>query len=192
MGARNFAPDAISDLIGSDSHRMETVMRLKLAAPLALALAGAFAIPAFAETNEVYTPIQSRPQVEFTPPTYYVPADSYYVQRDYVPETTTVYSYAPDTTSYYVAPAPVYYAGPYTVYGTPGDYDADITADVQDNIAADPHISGHVDVSTRDGDVTLQGLVSTPGQVDRAGYRTREVDGVGDIDNQLRARVGGQ
>lgn len=165
-------------------------MRLKLAAPLAIALAGAFAIPAFAETNEVYTPIQSTPRVYYTPPTYYVPADSYYAQRDPVPG--TVYSYTPDTTSYYVAPAPVYYADSYTVYGSRGNYDADINADVQDNIAADPHISGHVDVSTRKGDVTLQGLVSTPGQVDRAGYRAREVDGVGDIDNQVRARVGSQ
>ena len=168
-------------------------MRLKLAAPLALALAGAFAAPALAETNEVYTPIDTPPRVYYAPPAYYVPTDSYYVERDYyVPETTTVYSYTPDTTSYYVAPQPVYYAGPYTVYGSSADNDAAITADVQDNIASDPYISGHIDVSTRNSDVTLQGLVSTPGQVDRAGYRAREVDGVGDIDNQVRARVGSQ
>jgi BON domain-containing protein len=169
-------------------------MRLKLAAPLAIALAGAFAIPALAETNEVYTPIQPTPRVYYPAPTYYVPADSYYVQRDvYVaPETTTVYSYTPATTSYYVEPAPVYYAAPYTVYGSRGDIDAAITSDVRDNIASDPYISGHIDVSTRRNDVTLQGLVSTPGQVDRAGYRAREVDGVGDIDNQVRARVGSQ
>ena len=170
-------------------------MRLKIAAPLALALAGAFAIPAFAETNEVYTPIEPTPRVYYTPPTYYVPADTstYYVERDeYVPETTAVYSYTPDTTSYYVTPQPVYYAGPYTVYGSPADNDAAINADVQDRIASDPYINGHIDVSTRNSDVTLQGLVSTPGQVDRAGYRAREVDGVGDIDNQVRARVGSQ
>jgi hypothetical protein len=168
-------------------------MRLKLAAPLALALAGAFAIPAFAETNEVYTPIQPTPRAYYyEAPTYYVPERSYYVERDYVPETTTVYSYTPDTTAYYVAPQPVYYAGPYTVYGSPADNDAAINADVQDRIASDPYINGHIDVSTRNSDVTLQGLVSTPGQADRAGYRAREVDGVGDIDNQVRARVGSQ
>jgi hypothetical protein len=168
-------------------------MRLKLAAPIAVALAGAFALPAFAETNEVYTPIQPPQRVYYEAPTYYVPAQPYYVARDaYVPETTTVYSYTPDTTSYYVAPAPVYYAGPYTVYGSSVDNDAAINADVQDNIASDPYINGHIDVSTRNSDVTLQGLVSTPGQADRAGYRAREVDGVGDIDNQVRSRVGGQ
>lgn len=170
-------------------------MRLKLAAPLALALAGAFAIPAFAETNEVYTPIQPTPRVYYEAPTYYIPADRVYVERDYVarvPDTTVVETYTPDTTSYYVTPQPVYYAGPYTVYGSPADNDAAINADVQDHIASDPYINGHIDVSTRDSDVTLQGLVSTPGQVDRAGYRAREVDGVGDIDNQVRARVGSQ
>jgi osmotically-inducible protein OsmY len=78
------------------------------------------------------------------------------------------------------------------VYGSPTDNDAAINADVRDNIASDPYISGHIDASTRNSDVTLQGLVSTPGQVDRAGYRAREVDGVGDIDNQVRARVGSQ
>jgi hypothetical protein len=168
-------------------------MRLKLAAPLAVAVAGAFAIPALAETNEVYTPIQATPRVYYTPPTYYVPSDTYYVERDYyVPETPTVYSYTPDTTSYYVEPQPVYYSGPYEVYGSRIDNDAAITSEVQDNIASDPYISGHVDVSTRNSDVTLQGRVGTPGQVDRAGYRAREVDGVGDIDNQLSARVGTQ
>ena len=167
-------------------------MSLKLAAPLALALAGAFAVPAFAETNEVYTPIQPAPRAYYyTAPTYYVPADTYYVQRDPVPETTTIYSYTPDTTSYYVTPEPVYYSG-YTVYGTRGDYDGAISADVQDNIRSDPYINGHIDVDSRRGDVTLQGLVSTPGQADRAGYRAREVDGVGNIDNQVRARVGSQ
>src|SRR5262249_9784276 len=144
------------------SNRMETVMRLKLAAPLAIALAGAFAIPAFAETNEVYTPIQTPPRVEYAPPTYYVPSQAYYVERDYyVPQPTTVYSYTADTPSYYVEPQPVYYSAAYNVYGTRADNDAAITQDVIDNIAADPYISGHVDVSTRNSDVTLQGLVST-------------------------------
>src|SRR5689334_22934357 len=110
MAARNSARGGGSDEIGSRLFEMETVMRLKLAAPLAVAVAGAFAIPALAETNEVYTPIQATPRVYYTPPTYYVPSDTYYIERDYyVPETPTVYSYTPETTSYYVEPQPVYY-----------------------------------------------------------------------------------
>ncbi len=146
--------------------------RLKLAAPLALAMTAAFAVPALAETNEVSTPYYNAPHT-----TYYVSRDYVYVpvERDYyyVPQGAPVYSYTPDTTAYYVEPAPVYYAGPVVVYGTPGNTDAAITADVQDAIVSDPYINGHIDVDTRRGDVTLQGRVTTPGQIDRAGNAAR-------------------
>jgi hypothetical protein len=148
-------------------------------APLALALAACFAVPALAQTQE---------------PTYYVTRDYVYVpvEREYyvAPGSATVYSYTPDTTAYYVPPSRVYYEGPVVIYGTPGDTDAAINADVQDAIASDPWVSGHVDASTYRGDVTLRGRVSTPGQIDRVGNDARSVDGVNHVDNQVSSRVG--
>jgi BON domain len=167
-------------------------------APLALAVAACFAVPALAESNEVNTwtnPAPDNPSQATSPrATYYVTRDYVYVpvERDYyvAPGSATVYSYTPDTTAYYVQPAPVYYEGPVVIYGTPGDTDAAINADVQDAIASDPWVSGHVDADTYRGTTTLQGLVSTPGQVDRVGNDARSVDGVNHVDNQVLSRVG--
>lgn len=162
--------------------------RLALA-PLAVALA-AISIPAFAETNEVQTPYYSSAPL----PEYYVTRDYVYVpvERDYYYEPApTLYAYTPDTTSYYVpSNSSVYYEGPVTIYGTSGNDDAAINSDVQDAIASDPTLNGHIDADTYRGNVTLQGLVSTPGQARRAGYDARGVDGVNHVDNEVQARVG--
>jgi hypothetical protein len=118
---------------------------------------------------------------------YYVTpsADYYYVTTGYAPTTTTV-------DYYYVVPAATIYAEPaITVYGERRTEDQLITEDVADAIGNDPRISGYVGVETRRNDVTLTGLVTTPGQADRAGRDARSVDGVRDVHNHIRAKVGG-
>jgi hypothetical protein len=164
----------------------------------ALAVAMATALPALAtETNEV---------ASVTPRTYYyVPASDYYYvapRTEYyvVPSTvTTIRSdpyYVPprsDDAYYYnstPAEAAVYSAPPITVYGYRADDDRLITQDVADRIAADPRINGNIGISTYRSDVTLTGLVTTPGQAQRAGRDAQSVDGVGNVDNNIRSKVG--
>jgi len=131
------------------------------AALIATALAAA-AAPAIAETIYVYTPPER---------TVYVPV-----------ETVTTDDYY----TYYTAPTTTI-----TVYGTRGDEDALITNDVVTELAFDPWISGTVGVETNNNVVTLNGRVSTPGQALRADADAHRVDGVSEVQNRLKTRVGG-
>ncbi|SRR5258708_1934136 len=79
---------------------------------------------------------------------------------------------------------------PVTVYGRRATQDQVINSAVVDKIANDPGISGKVGVETRRAEVTLTGLVSTTGQADRAESDARSVDGVQDVHDYVRARVG--
>jgi hypothetical protein len=163
----------------------------------AMAVAMAAALPALAtETNEV-------PSV--TSRTYYVPASEYYYvvpRTEYyvvpaAPATTTADSYyvpsRSDGSYYYSsnpAEAAVYSAPPINVYGYRANDDQLITQDVADRIAADPSINGTIGISTYRSDVTLSGLVTTPGQAQRAGRDAQSVDGVRNVDNGIRSKVG--
>ena len=93
--------------------------------------------------------------------------------------------------TYVIVPATVYVEPSITVYGDRRSEDQAITDDVANAIADDPRISGYVGVETLRNDVTLTGLVTTPGQAQRAARDARSVDGVRDVHNYVRARVGG-
>jgi len=135
---------------------------LKLSAIFAGVLAAA-ALPAVA-AETIY--IETTPSTTIYAP---VEVDTYYA----VPQTTTVY-----------------YDAPITVYGYRNDDDR-ITSEVIGQIATDPRISGVIGVQTDDNVVTLDGRVTTPGQSRRAEMDARRVDGVAEVQNQLRTRVGG-
>ena len=135
---------------------------LKLSATFAAVLA-AVALPAVA-AETIY--IETTPSTTIYAP---VQADTYYA----VPQTTTVY-----------------YDAPITVYGYRNDDDR-ITSDVIGQIATDPRISGVIGVQTENNVVTLDGRVTTPGQARRAEMDAHSVDGVAEVQNQLRTRVGG-
>lgn len=143
--------------------------RSKIRASLLLATLATAAAPGFAaETVEI-----SRAS---TP--YYIPADGNYY-------------YVPATREYYVTPATTIYYEPITVYSQRATEDELITNDVVNEIANDSRLSGYVGVETQRNDVTLSGLVATPGQAERAARDARNVDGVRNVHNYLRARVGG-
>jgi osmotically-inducible protein OsmY len=58
-------------------------------------------------------------------------------------------------------------------------------------IGNDSRLTGTVGVETRDSNVTLTGLLTTPGQARMAGQDAREVDGVRNVENRIRTKVGG-
>jgi hypothetical protein len=69
--------------------------------------------------------------------------------------------------------------------------DERIQADVLDRLAAAPNISGRIGVETEGARVTLTGYTVTAAQGQRAERLVRGVDGVRDVSNLIRARVGG-
>jgi hypothetical protein len=119
-----------------------------------------------------------------TAPAAALAAETYY----YVPADGNYYS-VPATREYYVIP--VYSDPPITVYGQRATEDELITREVVDELSRDPRLSGYIGVETRNSEVTLSGRVTTPGQVDRAARDARRVDGVRNVNNYLRSRVGG-
>ena len=86
--------------------------------------------------------------------------------------------------------SPVYVA-PDIVVTAPRSEDALITNEIVDRIATHPRISGYVGVETFRNDVTLTGRVTTPGQSRLAEREAKSVDGVDDVQNLIRTRVGG-
>jgi osmotically-inducible protein OsmY len=72
--------------------------------------------------------------------------------------------------------------------------DQRITNDVVDKLSNDPRLSrdsnGDLGVETERGVVDLSGVVTTPGDKDRAESDARSVDGVKDVNDNVRARVG--
>jgi osmotically-inducible protein OsmY len=61
---------------------------------------------------------------------------------------------------------------------------------VVDRLAADSRLSGRIGVETYRHVVSLTGRVSTTGQRDHAEQVVRGVDGVWDVQNFIRTRVG--
>ena len=138
-----------------------------------LAAFGIAAVPVFAETVIYTTTVES--------PSYsnaYAPRVVYEANPDYTPP--AVYYTQPVT---YVAPR-------ITVRGSRGDEDAAISDDVAYAIASDTRISGRIGVDTERNVTTLTGRVTTRGQADMAARDASAVDGVREVHNLLRARVG--
>ena len=69
--------------------------------------------------------------------------------------------------------------------------DQRIQADVIDVLTRNPHLSGMIGVVSDNAVVTLTGYTATPGQAQRAGRYARGVEGVREVQNLIRARVGG-
>lgn len=68
--------------------------------------------------------------------------------------------------------------------------DGRIQAAVIGAIAAVPNLSGQIGVQSRDAVVTLSGWTTTAGQALRAEKTARRVDGVRQVVNQIRPRMG--
>jgi osmotically-inducible protein OsmY len=81
-------------------------------------------------------------------------------------------------------------ASPTTVDAPPATADQLITTQVQDVLRNDPRLSGEIGVETHDGEVTLNGLVTTSGEADRAGRDAESVEGVRALHDDLKAYVG--
>jgi hypothetical protein len=69
--------------------------------------------------------------------------------------------------------------------------DQRIQADVMDHLARNPNLSGKIGVVTDAQVVTLTGYVATSGQAWRAGRDVGRVEGVRQVVNEIRPRVGG-
>jgi len=83
------------------------------------------------------------------------------------------------------------YVGPPTFVTAPRSAeDQGITSMIMDRIAADPLISGHVNVDTFRNVVTLSGRVATSMQAERATRHALHTPGVREVDNQLRSHPG--
>jgi osmotically-inducible protein OsmY len=70
--------------------------------------------------------------------------------------------------------------------------DQQINDAVVAKIASDSRLrpDGAIQVDTRDGNVTLTGFVDLPDQADKIGIDAESVEGVKDVDNEVRPRVG--
>lgn len=168
---------------------------MKRLTALVLAAGAALAAPAFAETVTyfIWDPVtrtyversveRSDPAIAVAPSVTYSapPSTTTYV----APATTSV---APPTVTYY---EPVRYGPDIVVTAPRASEDPLITGEVMDRIASDPNISGRVGVETYRNDVTLTGRVATQGQADRAERHARAVEGVDEVTNLVRPRVGG-
>jgi hypothetical protein len=128
-------------------------------------------------------------------PGYYAPAEPVY----YTAPATTYYYQVPSTDPYYAAPVTdhsvivgdTYYdESPIIVTAPRASDDVLITDDVVDRIATDPRVSGNIGVDTFRGDVTLTGRVGGTVQKDFAEQDAKTVDGVNNVENYIRPRVG--
>ncbi len=70
--------------------------------------------------------------------------------------------------------------------GSHSDKDMAITSQVQEKIRSDSELMGsNIVVETRNGEVTLKGVVNSHSDVTRAGKLAGYVDGVKQVDNRL-------
>ena len=166
---------------------------MKRLALLAVAVASAVAAPAMAETIRYYGTA--------APVTTYVwdPATGTYLERQAVvydevtaPAPTVTYAppvaYSAPVT--YTAPGAVIYNDEIVVVAPRANGDDLISGDVVDRIASDPRIGGTIGVDTYRSNVTLTGRVATEAQKERAERHANSVDGVRDVNNQIRSSVG--
>jgi hypothetical protein len=118
-------------------------------------------------------------------PLYMPPDDTSPAPMLSAPSDTTA---APVTTA---ATNPPYTEPPINVVITPEDRDNAINTDVVNALSNDSHISGKIGVETYRQVVTLTGRVTNPMQAERAEQVARGVTDVNDVQNLIRARVGG-
>jgi|KBSMisStaDraftv2_1062788.scaffolds.fasta_scaffold103617_2 hypothetical protein len=163
-------------------------MKLKA---IVIAAAAALAAPAFADTVTT-TYYYDTPSGAYVKQQTIVadgnPYNMTYLPATYVggPNATT------STVTYtYVEPATVAYVEPPIIVTAPMTEDQAITNEVIDRIASDPTIHGRVGVDTYMDKVTLSGRVGTPWQAEKAQTHAQNVEGVREVDNQLRSRIGG-
>jgi len=86
---------------------------------------------------------------------------------------------------------PPYAEAPINVTITPQDRDTLINNDVVNALSTDPRLSGKIGVETYRQVVTLTGRVTDPLQAEHAGQIARGVTDVNEVQNLIRARVGG-
>lgn len=77
-----------------------------------------------------------------------------------------------------------------TVTAVRSGADQRLNTNVMAAIAADGRIAGRIGVDTFNANVTLTGRVMTPAMAERAETDARGVEGVSDVTNYIRARVG--
>jgi osmotically-inducible protein OsmY len=65
-----------------------------------------------------------------------------------------------------------------------------IKSDVEAQLATDPRLSGEIGVQVQGDVVTLTGIVTTTGEADTAALDALSVDGVNNVQNNLRSWVG--
>ena len=80
---------------------------------------------------------------------------------------------------------------PVTVYADRKSKDELINEDVVRLLANDSRLSGYIGVETRNQIVTLNGRLTTSGQTSHAVRVAQSVEGVREVRNLLRAKVGG-
>lgn len=67
------------------------------------------------------------------------------------------------------------------------DNDRAITSKVVDKLRGDSDLKGsRINVETKDGEVTLKGIVNSNADINRAAQLARSVDGVKKVDNRLK------
>lgn len=160
---------------------------MKKLSAICLTAGAALSVPAFAGTVTHYSYAWD-------------PATNSYVETKtvYYDQPSTVTYVAPPTVTYsqpatvtYVEPVAVAYTEPPIIVTAPRSEDQAITLDVMDRIADDSSIRGRVGVETYRNVVTLSGRVGTPWQAEKAQTHAMNTPGVREVNNELRARVGG-
>jgi BON domain-containing protein len=167
---------------------------------LVLAAGAALAAPAFADTivttynwdpvARAYVPTTS--VVRDSDETYWSPQGAVvYTQPGSTAYSQPVTTYTPPATTVIYGPGTVTYQDDIVVTAPRESRDQMITNDVVDTIAADPRVGGRIGVDTYRDNVTLTGSTATRGQADRAERDAKSVEGVRDVTNLVRPRVGG-
>lgn len=149
--------------------------RIMIAAPLVFAAAGAIAATGFTSTSSETTSAAT-------------PANDAAMTPAATSDTAAAAPAIQDTA---IVPANPAYREPRVTITAPRPSNDELLRNaVMDRLSSDGRISGTVGVQAYQHTVSLTGRVMTTGQVDRAGMIARGVDGVWDVNNDLRARVG--
>jgi hypothetical protein len=153
---------------------LQEAIMIRISRLLAGALGATFALlgaSATAQGLDNYAVVEERS-------TYYAPEAVYYAR-------------APEVV-YYASPAEtVYYAPPIVVERQLLTEDQMITENVRAVLDSDPRIdSSRIAVETQQNSVALSGLVGTPGQARIARRDAQQVEGVHEVRNYIRSRVG--
>ena len=109
-----------------------------------------------------------------------------------VAESVPAYSYVvSDATPVVIAPAATPVSEPITIEQRRLTLDERIQSGVMDAIYNAPNLGGQIGVESNDARVTLTGWTPTAGQARRAAMYAQGVDGVREVQNLIRPRIGG-